>query len=178
MTTEEMLILDGVASPSFKEWMQTRPRPARMFGKDVPATLDGLTYGELVELQMCGESTSGALISLCRVILGVDNVRKILRCDAAIMAGFIFWATSEVERISRLFASVQRPPTAEEIQAGILKIDTDPLFDLADWYALRMGMTNHDDAFNTKWIRIYKCLSKDRGLEDFRSNLTKIRMTK
>lgn len=177
MTTEEMLILDGVASPSFKEWMQTRPRPTRMFGKDVPATLDGLTYGELVELQMCGESTSGALTSLCRVILGVDNVRKILRCDAAIMAGFIFWATSEVERISRLFASVQRPPTAEEIQAGIRTLNFGA-FGTADWYARRMGMRSHDEAFATSWMRIYQCLKMDNELEEYRSKLSKIRMTK
>lgn len=177
MTTEEMLILDGVASEEFKVWMQTRPRPARMFGKDVPATLDGLTYGELVELQMCGESTSGALISLCRVILGVDNVRKILRCDAGAMAGFIFWATSEVERISKLFASVQRPPTPEEIQAGIHTLNFGA-FGTADWYARRMGMTNHDEAFATSWIRIYQCLKMDNELEEFRSKLSKIRMTK
>lgn len=177
MTTEEMLILDGVASEEFKVWMQTRPRPARMFGKDVPATLDGLTYGELVELQMCGESTSGALMSLCRVILGIEDERKILRCDAGLMAGFIFWATSEVERISRLFASVQRPPTAEEIQAGIHTLNFGA-FGTADWYARRMGMRSHDEAFATSWMRIYQCLKMDNELEEYRSKLSKIRMTK
>lgn len=177
MTTEEMLILDGVASDEFKEWMQTRPRPARMLCKDVPATLDGLTYGELVELQMCGESTWGALTTLCHTILGVDNQRKILRCDASLMAGFIFWATSEVERISRLFASIQRPPTPEEIQAGIHTLNFGA-FGTADWYARRMGMTSHDEAFATKWMRIYQCLKMDNELEEYRSKLSKIRMTK
>lgn len=175
MTTEEMLILDKVASQSLKEWMESRPRPARLLGRDVPATLDSLTYGQLAELQMCGTSSDDAILCLCRVILGIDNVRKILRCDAEAMAGFIFWATSEVERISKLFQSIQRAPTPEEIRAGIHTLQFGA-FGTADWYARRMGMKNHDEAFNTAWLRIYKCMEQDNKLEEYRNRLTKIKM--
>lgn len=177
MTTEEMLILDSVASDDFKEWLKARPRPGKLLGKVVPATLDDLTYGELVKLQMCGTSPEEAIICLCDVILGVRNARKIMRCEASVMAGFIFWATGEVERISELFASTQKPPTAEEIQAGIYDLNFGA-FGTADWYALRMGMTNHDDAFATKWIRIYQCLKKDSQLDGYRERLSKIKMNK
>ena len=47
-----------------------------------------------------------------------------------------------------------------------------------DWYARRMGMTNHDDAYNTKWIRIYRCMKKDTRDERFRERLSKIKMNK
>lgn len=177
MTTEDMLILDGVASEEFKVWMQTRPRPARLLGRAVPTSLDDLTYGELAMLQSCGDSSLDAIVCFCRVIIGVDDVRKILRCDAAQMAGFVFWVAAEVERIGRLFASVQRPPTPEEIQAGIYKLKHDP-FKTADWYARRMGITKHEDAMSTKWIYYYKCMEADNELEEFRSKLSKIRMTK
>lgn len=175
MTTEEMLIYDKVASQAMKEWLESRPRPARMLGCDVPATLDGLTYGQLTELQMCGTSSGEAIMCLCRVILGIDDERKILRCDAEQMAGFIFWATSEVERISKLFASIQRQPTPEEIRAGIHNLQFGA-FGTADWYARRMGMTNHDEAFDTAWVRIYKCMEQDNKLEEYRNRLTKIKM--
>lgn len=177
MTTEEMLILDGVASEEFKKWMKTRPRPARVLGRAVPDTLDDLTYGQLVEMQMCGTSVGEAIVCLCRIILGIGNERSILRCDAATMAGFIFWATSEVERISKLFASVQRPPSTEEVQAGIHNLQFGA-FGTADWYARRMGLKTHDEAFFTKWVRIYQCLKMDNELEEYKSRLTKIRMNK
>lgn len=177
MTTEDMLILDSVASDDFKQWMESRPRPAKMLGKRVPATLDDLTYGELARLQVCGTSTGDAIRCLCSVILGVNNERKIMRCDAEKMAGFIFWATAEVERISKLFASVHRAPTAEEIQAGVQALQFGP-FGTADWYARRMGMHDHDTAFATKWVRIYQCLKIDNALDDYRSKLNKIRMNK
>lgn len=177
MTTEEMLIFDGVASAELREWMQSQPRPLCVLGRAVPESLDSLTYGELIELQMCGSTITDAVLCLCRVILGITNTRKVMRCDAGIMAGFIFWATAEVERIGKLFANVQRQPTAEEIQAGIHTLQFGA-FGTADWYARRMGMTSHDDAFATKWVRIYQCLKMDNELEDYRNRLTKIKQSK
>lgn len=177
MTTEEMLIIDSVASDEFKEWLKSRPRPDKLLGKVVPTSLDDLTYGELAKLQMCGTTAGEAIVSLCEIILGINNVRKIMRADADKMAGFIFWASAEVERISKLFAAIQKPPTPDEIQAGVLDLNFGA-FGTADWYALRMGMTNHDDAFATKWIRIYECMKKDSQLEAYRERLSKIKMNK
>lgn len=174
MTTEEMLILDGVASEGLREWMKTRPRPFRVLGHAVPDSLSDLTYGQLVELQMCGTTTADAVLCLCRVILGITDARKVMRCDAGVMAGFIFWATAEVESISKLFTAVQRQPTPEEIQAGIHNLQFGA-FGTADWYARRMGLKDHDEAFATKWVRIYQCLKMDNELEDYRTKLTKIR---
>lgn len=173
MTTEEMLILDKVATPAFREWMLTRPRPGRILGRAVPATLDDLTYGELAQLQMCGDSSLDAITCFCRVILGVEDIRKILRCDAEQMAGFIIWVTAEVERIGKLFASVQRQPTPEEVQAGIYNLKHDP-FKTADWYARRMGITKHEEAMNTKWIYYFKCMETDNENDEFRRKLNKI----
>ena len=47
-------------------------------------------------------------------------------------------------------------------------------FGIADWYARRMGMHNHDDAFSTPWPRIWQCLHNDTEEAEYRKRLGKI----
>ena len=95
----------------------------------------------------------------CRVLLGLDE-RKVMRSEAYDVLAFVFWAAREVERINKLFASTNVPPTPEEKQAGADKMNFG-MFGLIDYYAQRMGITDHEAVEYVPWVRVYKCLDMD-----------------
>jgi hypothetical protein len=57
--------------------------------------------------------------------------------------------------------------------AGIEKLNFG-MFGLADWYARRMGISDHDEAFNTPWLRIWQCRKNDIEEAEYRDNLQRI----
>ena len=71
-----------------------------------------------------------------------------------------------MERIGKLFKSLESDKTSEEIRAGIEKLDFGA-FGLVDWYAKRMGIVDHEEVFATPWQRIYQCLKIDHENAEF-----------
>ena len=65
-------------------------------------------------------------------------------------------------------------PTAEEIRAGINKMNFG-VFGMIDWYARRMGITDHEEVMSVPWVRVYKCLDMDSQTNEYHKRLTKIR---
>jgi hypothetical protein len=80
---------------------------------------------------------------------------------------------AEQERIAALFDSLSREPNADEVMAGIDKLNFG-LFGLADWYARRMHITDHDVAFKTPWVRIWQCRANDQKEAEFDRKLQEI----
>lgn len=152
---------------TFRDWRAIAPytdfqmrkfsRPAYVGDKATPENLNDLTIGQLIELSEVNEAD--AFFVICHVILGmqpneVDNARAV---DVVRFGG---WVLAEVEKINKLFGNIETKPTPQERQAGVEKLKFG-LFGLIDWYARRMGITNHDEVFGVAWLRIYKCLDMD-----------------
>ena len=78
-----------------------------------------------------------------------------------------------MQRINALFDSVKGKPTKEEEKAGIDKLKFG-VFGLIDWYALRMGITDHEEVTKVPWGRGYKCLEMDNKRHEFDKRLAKI----
>jgi hypothetical protein len=97
-----------------------------------------------------------------------------MKAPAIEMLGLRNMVVSEQERIAGLFQSLSREPEAAEIMAGIDKMNFG-MFGLADWYARRMGINNHDDAFNTPWVRIWQCRKNDIEENEYQKRLQKAR---
>ena len=86
---------------------------------------------------------------------------------------FALFAKDELERITKLFKSIEYKPSAEEQRAGIGNL-SHGFFGTIDWYARRMGIANHDDVVELKWTRIYQCLKIDYDNNNFERRYRKI----
>lgn len=152
---------------TFREWRAIAPfsdfemrkfsRPAFVGDYQTPETLNDLTIGQLIELSEVNEHD--AFFKICGVILGMQpqDVDKARATDVVRFGG---WVLAEVEKINNLFGNIETKPTPQERQAGVDKLKFG-LFGLIDWYARRMGITDHDEVFGVAWLRIYKCLDMD-----------------
>ena len=151
--------------------MATLPRPDYVFGRAVPADLNGLTMGQLMELQGV-KTVSDCLFIPPQTILGLDRV-QVLASDVEEVFGLANWASEEMKRIARLFESTSVPPTPEERKAGIEQLSFG-LFGMLDYYAQRMGITDHAEVERVPWLRVYKCMEMDAARIKFDRRLRKV----
>ena len=173
MTVKEFLILSDVSSSheDITSQMENLPRPVKVGDMPTPDTLNDLTFGQLIKLQSIA-TTMDVILSPCRELLGlVDG--EVMICDAEQVLGFSMWTAKEVERINNLFASTSVSPTPEELRAGINLMQFG-MFGLIDYFATRMGITNHEQVESIPWVRIYKCLDIDAKRYVFQRRLRKI----
>ena len=108
----------------------------------------------------------------CTVLMGLSK-RYISQLPASDVLGFVQWVAKEVERINKLFASTNVPPTPEEKQAGSELLNFGP-FGMIDYYAQRMGITDHAEVDSVPWVRVYKCLDMDAKRVRFERRLRNI----
>lgn len=147
-------------------------RPAYIGQTKCPEDLNGLTIGQLIEIgEADGPDTDYRIIE---IVLDMDKPQAD-KCRATEVAAFLSWVGRQVKRINRLFESVQSKPTAKEKQAGVDKLQFG-LFGILDWYAKRMGITDHDDVLTVPWLRIYKCMDMDNKVEQYQRRLNDISM--
>ena len=132
--------------------------PAEIAGKQAPQSLDDITLGQLIQLEQIG-AEKGVFAAIAEVLLGKD-ADWAMKAPALPMLGLRNMVVREQERIAALFASLTREHTAAEIMAGVDSLNFG-MFGLADWYARRMGIQDHDAAFNTPWIRVWQCQKND-----------------
>lgn len=147
------------------------PRPKEVGGFIVPDDLNGLTLGQLLQLQDM-RNESDAFFIPCKVMFGMSD-EEILGCRAVEVVCLASWVSREVERIGQLFKSCHNEPKAEEVRAGIHLINFG-VFGLIDWFAKRMGITNHEEVENVPWVRVYKCMQMDAEMEAFNRRLNEI----
>ena len=145
--------------------------PAQIEGRTAPQDLNDITLGQLIELEAIA-AEKGVFVAIAKVLLGKDEAWA-MKAPAMEMLGLRNMVVAEQDRIAALFASLTRDHTAAEIMAGIENLNFG-MFGLADWYARRMGISDHDDAFNTPWIRVWQCRKNDIEESEYRERLQKI----
>lgn len=148
------------------------PRPHYIGDTPCPENLNELTIGQLIEL---GDTKGDAAdYRITEVVLSLDR-ETTDKCRAVEVVPFISWTARQVKAINRLFEAISHKPTAKEKQAGVDKLQFG-LFGMIDWYAKRMGITDHDDVLNVPWLRIYKCMDMDNKVQQYEKRLTDISM--
>ena len=147
------------------------PCPARIGRTEAPQDLNGLTLGQLVQLEDIGRN-KGVFEALAVVLLEKPEGWA-MTAPALPMLGLRNMVVREQDRIAGLFAMLAREHTPAELMAGVEKLSFG-MFGLADWYARRMGISDHDDAFNTPWIRVWQCRKNDIEESEYRERLQKI----
>ena len=140
------------------ERMKSLGKPEYVGGKKVPDSLNDITMGQLAELHNLA-TVYDCVYNPCGVLFGM-NTKEVSDCKASEVLALAAWVAKEVERISKLFASTSVPPTPEERQAGVDELSFG-IFGLMDYYALRMGITDHAEVERVPWVRVYKCMEMD-----------------
>ena len=147
-------------------------RPAYIGKTRCPEDLSALTIGQLIEIgEADGPDTDYRIVE---IVLGMGKAEAD-KCRATEVVAFLSWIGRQVKRINRLFEQVQTKPTAKEKQAGVDNLQFG-LFGILDWYAKRMGITNHDDVLTVPWLRIYKCMEMDNKVEQYQRRYNEITM--
>lgn len=141
--------------------------------KETSESLNSLTIGQIIELSELSDSNE-SLYKVCEIVLGMQH-NDVAKARAVDVVRFIGWVFGEIERINKIFDSVNKKiqPTAKEKQAGIERLQFG-LFGMLDWYAVRMGITDHDTVLAVPWMRIYKCMQMDNEKRAYETRLNKI----
>ena len=146
--------------------------PARVGPIEAPQDLNDITLGQLIQLEAIG-AEKGVFAAIAVVLLGKDE-EWAAKAPAMEMLGLRNMVVKEQDRIAGLFKSISRDPEPAEVMAGIEGLNFG-MFGRADWYARRMGIHDHDDAFNTPWLRIWQCRKNDIEEGEYQKRLQKIR---
>ena len=171
MTTREFIILSECTKEDMQAKLSRLQRPSFVCGRRVPENLHSLTLGELFRLQAI-QSEEEAITVPCEVILKLE-ARDVMRADASEVFGFVMWVAEEMKKINQLFERTRVPPTKEEKQAGIENLNFGA-FGIIDWYALRMGITDHEAVEHVPWMRVYKCLEMDAERTKYEKRLREV----
>ena len=166
---------------TFRDWLaivpftdfriQQYPRPSFVGRTSVPETLNDLTIGQLIELSTIGENNA-SLYRIPEIILSMKP-ETTAKTRAVEVVQFIGWVTGEVQRINKLFEQAGGKPTEAEKRAGVNKLSFG-LFGMLDWYAKRMGITDHDEVLSVPWMRIYKCMEMDNLVQQYEKRYNEI----
>ena len=150
------------------------PPPKKFNKRDVPDTLQMVTFGVLTQLQQAADSNDylKTCCKLVAVLTGVDE-RVVASRRAYDVLGIVNMIQSEMERIGKLFQSLQGDHTSDEVAAGIERLEFGA-FGIVDWYAKRMGIIDHEEVFATPWARIYQCMKIDHEQGEFEKRYRKI----
>lgn len=145
--------------------------PPEVLGVRVPETLNGLSLEQLARLWEV-RMTRDLFLLAGEVLLGKGE-EEVLRAPVLPMVGLCNRVARELGRITELWHAIPSSHTPEEVQAGCQRLQFG-VFGIADWYARRMGITNHDDAFATPWVRVYTCMRNDAEEAQYRKRLNEI----
>lgn len=160
MTLKEFTVLSQHAVNRHELMMKLERlvKPTYLSGKRVPDSLNDITIGQLIMLQYIS-TDADFMLKPASIIMGIQD-DMLLKEQAEKVIGFSYWVAKELERINKLFKNTSIPPTQEEKQAGVEKLNFGS-FGIIDWFAQRMRITDHSEVENVPWVRIYKCLDMD-----------------
>lgn len=145
-------------------------RPAFVAGKEVPATLNMITYGHLDDLSRISTDSDPAA-RVFKILMDIE-APLVYQMNVFDVFGFLNFAKEEVKRINKLFADIAPSHTTEELAAGIEDLNFGT-FGVIDWYARRMGITNQDEVYSVAWVRIYTCMKNDNEQSEYEKRLNK-----
>ena len=112
------------------------------------------------------ELPSGVLVCLYLLRIELDELLSRKVEIAVQRPAYVF----EAEKVGKLFEKIRYEPTADEVRAGIKKLDFGT-FGTLDWWCRRMGITDHAEGEKTPWVRIYKCLEMDNKIAKYERKL-------
>lgn len=148
--------------------------PDFLFSEKCPSDLNGLSFGQYSDI--CNAMKSGdhiaAMIEFCHVVFSIDDA-DIMGANVFDVFGFATMVCKEIERITKLFNSINVIHSAEEEQAGVKRLQFG-VFGMLDWYARRMGITDHNEVNRVSWLRIYQCLKNDSEENAYQRRLQKV----
>ena len=175
MTFADMLRLMPLMTDGTRQRLQEVRPPKTIAGHDVPNDLQLITYADLCELQRISRQDATADKVVTEIVAQVTgcDADDVMGERAIDVMGVVNMVREEIRRIGKLFASLKGDHTSEELQAGVEFLDFGT-FGIIDWYARRMGITDHDVAYNTKWQRIYECLRIDKEQADYERRLRQV----
>lgn len=153
------------------EALKRSGKPEKVGKHATNVDMNAITYGELVTLQTMSND-SELMTTPCKLLLGMSE-DEIFASPFSEVLSFSFWVATEVERINKLFAKTHVPPTSEELQAGCDKMNFGA-FGIIDWFARRMGISNHEEVERVPWARIYKCLEMQQAETIYQRKLQKL----
>ena len=150
------------------------PPPKKFNKRDVPDSLQMVTFGTLTQLQQAADSNDylKTCCKLVSVLTGVDE-KVVASRRAYDVLGIVNMIQAEMERIGKLFQSLQTDHSSDEVAAGIERLEFGT-FGIVDWYAKRMGIIDHEEVFATPWARIYQCMRIDHEQGEFEKRYRKI----
>lgn len=175
MTYKDFMVVMQVSTNADEVMERARklPLPSKMCGKDVPKDLNGISIGQLIAIQNC--KADDVMVQAPCVVLGVKDV-QVMHEHADKVLAFDFMVASELERIAKIFETINIPPTELQKKAGYDKLNFGP-FAILDNFALRMGITNHEEAERVPWIRVFKCMQMDAARELCRRKAEQIQIS-
>lgn len=153
------------------ERLKNKNKPVTIGGVTVPDNLFLLTWEQFSNLQVSGTNEKD-FFKPFEIILGLEE-KQLLNCKLFDIIGFIIFVRNELERIAKLFEKIKHNPTSEEIQAGINNLDFGT-FGTLDWFARRMGFSDHSVAEKMPLIRIYRCMEIDNATAKYEKRLRTI----
>lgn len=103
--------------------------------------------------------------------------KRVLNLDTMSALRFVYEVKTKFEEAIKLFEELKYEPDEDERKAGIETTGGD-LFGVADYYAKRMGITNHEDVFKLPWTRIYAVMKLDVKDNQFRRRLQQVKEEK
>lgn len=122
-------------------------KPKLLCGRYMPSDLTHLRMGTFVEVMQCKDE-----IKLLTTIYNVTQSE--LQTEwAQNVIGAIKWTIEQLESITESFSQLESD-TENDKQGNI--------FSTIDWYAQRMGITNHDDVLKVPCLIIWQCAKEDQ----------------
>lgn len=153
--------------------IQALPVPETFGGKPCIQDLNEITLEQLAKLQVADADSLPYVVG--EALYGADR-KTVDQLPAAEFMGICNMVARELEIIGSMFESLGREFTSAEIRAGAMDLNHG-IFGLADWYAQRMNMQNHDDAFATPWLRVWQCRKNDQEMNEYRERLQEIQLS-
>lgn len=170
-TVADFLRWEPYLAESQKQRLAAVECPRRFRIWDVPQDLNSLTLEGLTRLWTI-KSSRDVFIAAGGALLGLSEAET-LRSPLLPMLGIVNMVSRELPKIADMWDRAHGDPTADELAAGCAQLDFG-IFGLADWYARRMGMTSHDEAFATPWLRVWQCAVNDERVRQYNVRLAEV----
>lgn len=153
--------------------LKDAPIPSAIVGNQLPGSLEGLTYGQLLDLQSATSTDHTLLMEALSSLFGVKGDVLVLEEDVKAVYGFLRFIVQQLEKVTKAFKSIERRPSPEEMEAGVQELSLGAV-GLLDWYAKRQGLTSFRETLAVKWIDIWSVMRIDAKNAVFKKDLETI----
>ncbi len=144
-------------------------------GVKCPENLNALSIGDVMDLSQLRCDTLTLFRECAHKVLRVNEIHDadVMELPAWRVYGFINFTVTELRKIGDLFNSLKTKPTPEQEEAGINELNFGA-FGMIDCYALRMGITNHEEAAQTPWLNVFAAFRIDAKTREYKRRLEQI----